>query len=60
MLVGHSLAGLTIPLVAARRPVRRLVFLCAVVPEFGRSLADQVAADPDLYHPRAAGASRAA
>jgi hypothetical protein len=45
VLVGHSLAGLTVPLVAARRPVRRLVFLCALVPEFKRSLADQVAAD---------------
>ena len=51
VVVGHSLAGLTIPLVAARRPVRRLVYLCAIVPEFGRSLADQVAADPDLYDP---------
>lgn len=50
VLVGHSLAGLTIPLVAARRPVRRLVYLCAIVPELGRSLADQVAADPSLYH----------
>jgi hypothetical protein len=51
VLVGHSLAGLTIPLVAARRPVERLVFLCAQVPEFGRNLFDQVQADPDLYHP---------
>jgi len=51
ILVGHSLGGLTIPLVAARRPVRRLVFLCALIPEFGRSLADQVAADPTLYDP---------
>jgi pimeloyl-ACP methyl ester carboxylesterase len=49
VLVGHSLSGLTIPLVAARRPVRRLVYLCAIVPEFGRSLADQVSADPGLY-----------
>jgi hypothetical protein len=51
VLVGHSLAGLTVPLVAARRPVRRLVFLCAIIPEFGRSLADQIATDPELYHP---------
>jgi pimeloyl-ACP methyl ester carboxylesterase len=51
VLVGHSLGGLTIPLVAALRPVRRLVFLCALIPEFGRSLADQVAADPALYDP---------
>jgi pimeloyl-ACP methyl ester carboxylesterase len=30
VLVGHSLGGMTIPLVAARRPVRRMVFLCSV------------------------------
>ena len=51
VLVGHSLGGLTVPLVAARRPVWRLVFLCALIPEFGRSLADQVAADRELYDP---------
>jgi alpha/beta hydrolase family protein len=51
VLVGHSLAGLTIPLVAARRPLARLVFLCALVPEFGRNLYQQVQADPELYHP---------
>ncbi len=49
VLVGHSLAGLTIPLLAARRPVRALVFLCAVLPAFGRSLNEQVAADPAIY-----------
>lgn len=32
VVVGHSLAGMTIPLVAARRPVARLVFLCAALP----------------------------
>ena len=36
VLVGHSLGGLTIPLVAARRPVERLVFLCALLPIPGR------------------------
>jgi len=29
VLVGHSLAGLTIPVVASLRPVRHLVYLCA-------------------------------
>ena len=37
VLVGHSLGGLTIPLVAARRPVSRLIFVCAAYPEPGRS-----------------------
>ena len=49
VLVGHSLGGLTIPLVAARRPVRRLVFLCALIPLFGRSSADQLADDPSIH-----------
>lgn len=39
VLVGHSLGGLTIPLVAAARTVRELVFLCAFVPLPGATLA---------------------
>ena len=38
IVVGHSLGGLTIPVVAQRRPVRLLVFVCAALPEVGRSL----------------------
>jgi pimeloyl-ACP methyl ester carboxylesterase len=41
VLVGHSLAGLTIPLVATVAPVRLLVFVCALLPEPGRSLLEQ-------------------
>jgi pimeloyl-ACP methyl ester carboxylesterase len=41
VVVGHSLAGLAIPLVARARPVRRLVFLCALLPEIGHSLREQ-------------------
>ena len=37
VLVGHSLAGLTVPLVAAQRPLRRLVYLCALIPQPGKS-----------------------
>jgi pimeloyl-ACP methyl ester carboxylesterase len=55
VLIGHSLGGLTIPLVAARRPVRLLVFLCAAVPVFGQSLEEQVAAHPEMYAPGFAG-----
>jgi pimeloyl-ACP methyl ester carboxylesterase len=33
VLVGHSMAGITIPLVALSRPVQLLVFLCALVPD---------------------------
>lgn len=44
VVVGHSLGGLTIPLV----PARRLVYLCALLPEPGRSLADQLQAEPRM------------
>lgn len=45
VLVGHSMAGQTIPLVAARRPVRHLVYLCGIPPEIGRSLGEQGSRD---------------
>ena len=51
VLVGHSYAGNTIPLVAARRPLRHLVFLCAMIPDVGRSLAEQLTDDPEMLNP---------
>lgn len=50
VLVGHSLGGHTVPLVAARRPVRHLVYLCAVVPRIGSSVMDQAADQPDMWN----------
>jgi pimeloyl-ACP methyl ester carboxylesterase len=38
VLVGHSLGGMTIPLVAERRPVSRLVFLTGLPPLPGTSM----------------------
>jgi pimeloyl-ACP methyl ester carboxylesterase len=43
IVVGHSLNGLILPLVNARRPVAAIVYLCALVPLEGKSLADQLA-----------------
>lgn len=40
VVVGHSLGGLTIPLVAEARPVKRLIFVCCSYPEPGRSVAE--------------------
>jgi pimeloyl-ACP methyl ester carboxylesterase len=51
VLVGHSLGGLTIPLVAAARPVRALVFLCALLPRPGLSLVEQLLSEPDIFAP---------
>jgi pimeloyl-ACP methyl ester carboxylesterase len=41
VLVGHSMGGLTIPIVARRRPVTHLVFVCAVLPTPGASHLDE-------------------
>ncbi len=51
ILVGHSMSGLIIPLVAAYRPLRRLVFLHTVLPLPGSSLVEQMASEPDMFHP---------
>ena len=51
VLVGHSLAGLTIPLAAARRSVRHLMFLCALLPVPGKSLVEQLASEPEMVLP---------
>jgi pimeloyl-ACP methyl ester carboxylesterase len=47
VVVGHSLSGLILPLVAARRPVRALVYLCAFVPLEGKSMGDQFRESPE-------------
>ena len=46
VLVGHSLGGLSIPLVAERRPVKALAFLAAGIPAPGMSYSAQVQAEP--------------
>lgn len=51
VLVGHSLGGLTIPLVAGRRPVDRMVFLCAMIPRPGRAHDDVLADESDMLLP---------
>jgi pimeloyl-ACP methyl ester carboxylesterase len=48
VLVGHSLAGLTIPVVAMRRPVQRQVFLCALMRAPGLSMADRAEENADM------------
>jgi pimeloyl-ACP methyl ester carboxylesterase len=45
VLVGHSLGGLTVPRVAALRPVTRIVLVAALLPREGMSLVDQLRAD---------------
>ena len=50
VLVGHSLAGLIIPLLAAKRQVKRLVFLHALLPQPGRNVVDQLRSEPDMFN----------
>jgi pimeloyl-ACP methyl ester carboxylesterase len=50
ILVGHSMGGQTVPLVAARRPLRRLVYLCGVPPIPGRPFARQMAHEPEMLN----------
>jgi pimeloyl-ACP methyl ester carboxylesterase len=51
VLVGHSYAGNTVPLVAGRRPIGHLVYLCAMIPDVGRSLAEQLTDKPEMLNP---------
>jgi pimeloyl-ACP methyl ester carboxylesterase len=46
VLVGHSMAGIVTPLVAAHRPIRRLIFVAAFLASPGMSVNDQRAAEP--------------
>jgi Alpha/beta hydrolase family len=47
IVVGHSISGLCVPVVATLRPVRRMVFVAALLPVPGKTFADEFAANPD-------------
>ncbi len=51
VVVGHSLGGLSIPLIAERRPVARLVYLCAMMPRLGRAHDVVMRAERDMVGP---------
>lgn len=57
VLVGHSLAGMTVPLAAARHPVRRLVYLCALPAIPGVSFVEQLRTEKMLNMEYVAGMS---
>lgn len=58
VLVGHSAAGLTIPQVAAARPVERLVFVSALLPIPGERFVAQDERDHVLLRDYQAGVER--
>jgi Alpha/beta hydrolase family len=49
--VAHSASGMYLPLVAERWPLRRMVFLAALVPRPGLSVMDQLRADSSMLNP---------
>ena len=51
IIVAHSVSGLFPPLVPAYRPVSRLVFLAAILPQIGKSLAKQFRQSPQMIQP---------
>ena len=48
--VAHSASGMYLPLVADRWPLRRMVFLAALIPRPGLSVMDQFRADPSMFN----------
>ncbi|HVF49576.1 MAG TPA: alpha/beta hydrolase [Pyrinomonadaceae bacterium] len=59
VLVGHSASGMFIPLVPSLRPIRRLVYLAALIPQPGASIREQLAVEPDMLNPEWLAAFRA-
>jgi hypothetical protein len=53
VVVGHSLAGGLLPLIASRRHVERLVLVCAAPPQPGKSLDESLEDVPYLTEPQA-------
>ena len=53
--VAHSAGGMYLPLVADRWRPRRMVFLAAVIPRPGISIAEQYRADPSMFNSSWAG-----
>jgi pimeloyl-ACP methyl ester carboxylesterase len=51
VLVGHSLGGITIPVVAKRRAVQRMVFLCALLPKPGQTMDEVLGGDAAVLSP---------
>lgn len=51
VLVAHSMGGLSVPIAATRLPVQAVVFVCALIPQPGRSLIDQFLDQPHLLVP---------
>jgi pimeloyl-ACP methyl ester carboxylesterase len=49
VVVAHALGGILVPTLAQRRPLRHIVYVCAVVPTPGRTFFDMRSHEPDMY-----------
>jgi pimeloyl-ACP methyl ester carboxylesterase len=47
--VAHATNGLLMPALAQRRPLRHVVYVCAVVPSAGKTFADLMGSEPDMF-----------
>jgi pimeloyl-ACP methyl ester carboxylesterase len=50
IVVAHSAAGWFLPIVAARRQVKRMVFLAATLPRIGMSFVELLQAEPEMIN----------
>jgi pimeloyl-ACP methyl ester carboxylesterase len=48
IVVGHSIAGLCVPVVAAVRQISRMVFLASLIPAVGQSFAEHLTQNPSV------------
>lgn len=51
IVVAHSASGMFLPLVAAQRPIRKMVFLTSVIPKLETSIFGQFQADRSMFNP---------
>jgi pimeloyl-ACP methyl ester carboxylesterase len=51
VVVGHSLGGLVIPLIASARSVRQLIFVAGMLPRPGKTQQEVLSAEPDMVLP---------
>ncbi|MGD0649519.1 MAG: alpha/beta hydrolase [Acidobacteriaceae bacterium] len=50
VLVGHSIAGLLLPLLADRLHAMAEIYIAALIPEAGRSFFDRIFSDENIFH----------
>jgi pimeloyl-ACP methyl ester carboxylesterase len=47
--VAHATNGLLMPVLAQRLPLRHIVYVCAVIPDPGKTFVDMMGKEPDMF-----------